>query len=212
MNEPHRGYVELQSMYAWDYNTDLHLGPIRKQLPFYYKAHNLPRIIASALHSFTLGSGHPTTVPYYSRSFPMPSKQTSSVLLNLNGRKVWSPSGPSNGKCIWELHGVWGWDERKNEGIVLRESYFKRHPMTGKDVDWYNDFYFPFLARWAERVRGVVGEDKMVFVEAIPNEVRKIQLFHLFEDLCFLTLSFVQRRGHPTTNLRTWFMRLIGTT
>ncbi|KAK7680349.1 hypothetical protein QCA50_016589 [Cerrena zonata] len=100
----------------------------------------------------------------------MPSKQTSTVTLNPDGRKVWNPAGPSNGKCIWEMHGVWGWDERKKEGIVLRENYFKRHPMSGKDVDWYNDFYFPFLSRWADRVRGVAGEQKMVFVEAIPNE------------------------------------------
>ena len=30
MNEPHRGYIELQSMHAFDYNTDLHLGHVRK--------------------------------------------------------------------------------------------------------------------------------------------------------------------------------------
>ena len=30
MNEPHRGYIDLQSMHAFDYNTDLHLGPVRK--------------------------------------------------------------------------------------------------------------------------------------------------------------------------------------
>ena len=29
MNEPHRGYVDLQSMHGFDYNTDLHLGPVR---------------------------------------------------------------------------------------------------------------------------------------------------------------------------------------
>ncbi len=30
MNEPHRGYIELQSMHAFDYNSDLHLGHVRK--------------------------------------------------------------------------------------------------------------------------------------------------------------------------------------
>ena len=30
MNEPHRGYIELQSMHAFDYNTDLHLGHVRE--------------------------------------------------------------------------------------------------------------------------------------------------------------------------------------
>ncbi|CAL1710309.1 unnamed protein product [Somion occarium] len=153
MNEPHRGYVELQSMYGWDYNTDLHLGAI-----------------PSPLHSFTLGAGYSTSVPHYTRSFPMPTRHTSSVTLNTAGRKVWREDGVTEGKCIWEMHGVWGWDEQKKEGIVLRENYFKRHPLTGKPVDWYNDFYFPFLSRWADRVRTVVDNDKMVFVEAIPNE------------------------------------------
>ena len=101
----------------------------------------------------------------------MPTKKTSTVTLNPKGRKVWTSSGPSGGKCIWELHGVWGWDEQKKEGIVLRENYFKRHPITGKEIDWYNDFYFPFLARWSERVQSAAGEDKMIFVEPIPNEV-----------------------------------------
>lgn len=30
MNEPHRGYIELQSMHEFDYNTDLHLGHVRE--------------------------------------------------------------------------------------------------------------------------------------------------------------------------------------
>lgn len=29
MNEPHRGYIDLQSMHRFDYNTDLHLGYVR---------------------------------------------------------------------------------------------------------------------------------------------------------------------------------------
>ncbi|KAJ3558217.1 hypothetical protein NM688_g1061 [Phlebia brevispora] len=32
MNEPHRGYIDLQSMHAFDYNTDLHLGHVREWL------------------------------------------------------------------------------------------------------------------------------------------------------------------------------------
>lgn len=39
-------------------------------------------------------------------------------------------------------------------------------------INWYTDFYYPFLARWVERVRSVPGaRNKIVFVEAIPNEV-----------------------------------------
>ena len=47
MNEPHRGYIEVPSMYAWDYNTDLHLGPVRKRFLFF---------LLSIPHSLTLYS------------------------------------------------------------------------------------------------------------------------------------------------------------
>jgi hypothetical protein len=74
---------------------------------------------------------------------------------------------------------VWGWDNFKNEGIVLRENYFKWDPRLppgeGKEVDWYKDYYFPFLKKWVERVRGASGgageKRKWVFIEPIPNEL-----------------------------------------
>ncbi|TBU47753.1 glycoside hydrolase family 5 protein [Dichomitus squalens] len=153
MNEPHRGYIELQSMHAFDYNTDLHLGHV-----------------PTAFQSFMLGSGHPTTVGVWTRSFPMPTRLTSQAVLNTAGQKAWLDNGPTQGKCLWELHGVWGWDQKKNEGVVLRENYFKRDPETGREIDWYSDFYFPFLNKWAERVRSASSADKVVLCEAIPNE------------------------------------------
>lgn len=55
-------------------------------------------------------------------------------MLNEAGRKVWRDDGPTSGQCIWEMHGVWGWDRNKNEGIALRENYFKKHPMTNQKV------------------------------------------------------------------------------
>ena len=32
------------------------------------------------------------------------------------------------------MHGVWGWDEVKKVGVLLRESYFQKDPNTGKKV------------------------------------------------------------------------------
>ncbi|KAF5384366.1 hypothetical protein D9615_003481 [Tricholomella constricta] len=153
MNEPHRGYIDLQSFHFFDYNTDLHLS-----------------YCPTAFQSFQLGAGHPTEVAVWTRSFPMPTRKTSHVVLNPNGRKVWRPDGPSQGKCIWELHDVWGWCVNKDEGVVLRENYFINNPSTGKKIDWYTDFYYPFLGKWTERVRGVSSPDKILFVEPIPNE------------------------------------------
>jgi hypothetical protein len=86
------------------------------------------------------------------------------------------------------MHDVWGWDNSKNEGVVLRENYFVKDPMTGRKVrvcdriplimnahdhlkiDWYKDFYYPFLKRWTDRSRKAMFKDKMFFVEPIPNE------------------------------------------
>lgn len=90
-----------------------------------------------------LGSGHPTTVGVWTRSFPMPTRLTSQAVLNKAGQKAWLEGGPTQGKCLWELHGVWGWDQRKNEGVVLRENYFKRDPDTGREV---SDAHWP--AKW----------------------------------------------------------------
>ena len=32
MNEPHRGYIQIPSLHAFDYNTDLHLSHVRKSI------------------------------------------------------------------------------------------------------------------------------------------------------------------------------------
>ncbi|QRV86919.1 Cellulase (glycosyl hydrolase family 5 protein) [Ceratobasidium sp. AG-Ba] len=153
MNEPHRGYVSIPSLHAFDYTTDLHL-------------HDTP----NALQSFALGAGHAVAIPHYVRSWPFPTRVGKTVLRNEKGIKAWRTDGPTKGECVWEMHGVWGWDKKKKEGVPLRESYFKNHPQTGKEVEWHQDFFYPFVGRWSERVHALTGGKKMVFLEAIPNE------------------------------------------
>ncbi|KAG8959135.1 hypothetical protein FRC05_008056, partial [Tulasnella sp. 425] len=114
LNEPHAGYIGLPSMHEFDYNTDLHLNDI-----------------PSARQSFMLGAGYPTLVPHWTRSFPMPTRLTSRNMRNIKGRKVWREGGPTGGQCIWESHGVWGYDNVKKEGVVLKETYFTRRPSDG---------------------------------------------------------------------------------
>ncbi|KAF9023012.1 glycoside hydrolase family 5 protein [Hymenopellis radicata] len=153
MNEPHKGYIDLQSLHLFDYNTDLHLG-----------------VIPTAFDSFQLGAGHPTEVAVWTRSWPMPTRKTGQCLLNPEGAKVWREDGPSQGACIWEMHGVWGWDNSKKEAVALRESYFINHPMDGHKIDWYTDFFYPFIRKWETRVRSTISPEKFLFIEAIPNE------------------------------------------
>ena len=95
---------------------------------------------------------------------------------------------------MWEYHDVWRWNEVTDKAVPLRENYFRLHPGTGEKVgyyflgywcwldtdfgldlqiEWYTDLYFPFAKRWAERVRNITSEEKLVFLEPIPNEVRE---------------------------------------
>ncbi|CAL1708345.1 unnamed protein product [Somion occarium] len=155
MNEPHHGYVELQSMYGWDYNTDLHLGAIRT-FPFVllnYLIINKPCPAPISLASPLLHSRSGVSNDRSSLHTFIPHAYSTHVLRYAQYHwSVWREDGVTEGKCIWEMHGIWGWDEQKKEGVVLRENYFKKHPLTGKPIDWYNDFYFPFLSRWADRM------------------------------------------------------------
>jgi len=64
----------------------------------------------------------------------MPTKLAGKVLINKEGISAWQSNGPTQGKCLWEMHGVWGWDEVKKAGVPLRESYFQKDPITGKKV------------------------------------------------------------------------------
>ncbi|KAF8953065.1 glycoside hydrolase family 5 protein [Flammula alnicola] len=153
MNEPHRGYINVPSLHAFDYNTDLHLSHV-----------------PSAFESFQLGAGHPTLVSTWTRSFPMPTKHTSHTLLNTSKTKAWRPDGPTQGRCLWEYHDVWRWNDVTDQAVVLREHYFSQNPDTGHKIDWYTDLYFPFAKKWSERVRKASSDSKLVFLEPIPNE------------------------------------------
>jgi len=178
MNEPHRGYIDLKSMYSFNYKTDLHLSHI-----------------PSTIQSFQLGAGHPTLVPTWTRSFPMPTKRTTYTLLNERRKKAWKEDGPTGGQCLWEMHEVWSWCKTRNEAVVLRENYFVKHPASGKKVrvqachplfevlmfsqiEWYTDCYYPLMKKWADRVLQASTPDKILFVEAIPNEVCMVHLVY----------------------------------
>ena len=134
MNEPHRGYIDLPSLHEFDYKTDLHLSHVRAYRPHRSDPLRTHPSLASAFQSFMLASGYPTSVGYWTRSFPLPTRRTTHNILNPMGRKAWRQDGPTGGKCVWEMHGVWGYDLVRKEGVVLRENYFVKHPMTGKKV------------------------------------------------------------------------------
>jgi len=127
-------------------------------------------------------------VATWTRSFPMPTKLTHYTLLNPEGVTAWKTDGPTQGRCVWDYHDVWRWSKTGDKAVVLRENYFRHRPESGEEVsqvryekdliayssiqiNFYADFYYPFVSKWSERVRGLSSPGKIVFLEVIPNEV-----------------------------------------
>ena len=111
-----------------------------------------------------MGAGHPTPdVAVYARSFPWPTRRSHAVTGNPTSTCAWSDS-----ECPWEKAGVWRWSEAKSQAVALQEDYFAKD-RKGKKVDFYKDFYFPFVRRWDEVV-GRKGKGKARMVEATPNQ------------------------------------------
>ncbi|GAA5959872.1 hypothetical protein JCM21900_005989 [Sporobolomyces salmonicolor] len=199
MNEPHRGYIELLSPYAWDFTADLAIG-----------------YFPSAVQSWALGTGHPVLIPHYAPSFPVTAVTHTVLLRPPRGRSAWlsppssSDSLPSpassikelratSSGCIWAEHGVWAFDASKGEigeAVVLKMEYFRTFPQDcviegcvaveegekgeegrrgkrkkGEKVDWYRDFYYPFIRKFSARIRRNPNPAHwLTLVEPIPNE------------------------------------------
>lgn len=116
-----------------------------------------------------MGAGHPTPcVPIYTRTFPWPTRHSSTVVGNPTGATVWQSAGPTAGECPWARAGVWRWSAKKNAPVVLQEDYFAKD-RVGRKVDFYSDFYYPFVQRW-EAVVKARQPAKCRMVEAVPNE------------------------------------------
>lgn len=153
MNEPHTGYIGMASIDTWNYNTDLHLG-----------------VFPSPIQGMVAGAGHEVDgVPVYTRSWPYPTRASSKATLNAGGKaKAWTNDGPTAGQCPWEREGVWKWSADKKAGIALQQDYFTRD-RKGNKVEFYRDFYFPFIRRW-EAVVARRAPKKSVMLEPLPNE------------------------------------------
>lgn len=154
INEPHRGYVGLSDWHSWCYETDLHIG-------------HFP----SPIQSFALASGYKQEVPFYVKSWPFPTRRTHYSTIDPLGKSAWLPDAGMS-QCVWRAHGVWQWDSDKNQPIVLADDYFLRDPRPGKNkarIEWYRDFYAPFVVRLIARLRRK-NRHLLCLVEPIPNE------------------------------------------
>ncbi|WYZ44950.1 hypothetical protein EsH8_VIII_000266 [Colletotrichum jinshuiense] len=166
LNEPHRGLINLHGFDGWNYDTDLHIG-------------HYP----SLTQALALASGYAQEVHYYIKSWPFPTRISHRSVIDPKGRSAWlAPAtaksegslAPNHGlgECVWRAHGVWEWDESKKQPRVLQKDYFEvdhRPDREGTPLEWYRDFYGPFLKRFSDRVSRK-SPRQFCFFEPIPNE------------------------------------------
>lgn len=155
MNEPHPGYIALPSLHRFNETTDLHLG-----------------YMPNALQSMSLAAGLPTPVPYFSRTWPHPSKRVRDDVLNEGCVSAWLPGK----KDVWLEEGVYSLPEDWKTGKVTLgpkgEGYFATHPNTGMKVDFEKDFYVPFLRSFKIGIAEALQDSlagRWMFVEPVPN-------------------------------------------
>ncbi|KAG0147828.1 hypothetical protein CROQUDRAFT_90961 [Cronartium quercuum f. sp. fusiforme G11] len=147
MNEPHYGYIQLYSPYAWNPRTDLFL-------------HDCPTFI----ESLALGDGRAQSIDVYTPIWPIPS-------FRFHRRKISPPvrAWKDGIECIWKEHGIWTWDEERSKAKVLKPNYFNFDPATGKPFEFYQQALYPFVRRFASRVQRL-KPDALILVGPIPNE------------------------------------------
>ncbi|RIB29178.1 Glycoside Hydrolase Family 5 protein [Gigaspora rosea] len=147
MNEPHPGYIGLSNLLQYDAGATLVFGDS-----------------PNALQSFALGAGIPQEIEVWVRSWPFPTRKQTTRIVNTECKSAWI-----NNQCIWQQHGVWGIDTNTLKPKVLIKDYFMKHPKTGDKLNFYKDFYLPFVNKYSEAIQSV-RSDYYVFVEPLPNE------------------------------------------
>ncbi|KAI7886667.1 glycoside hydrolase [Lichtheimia hyalospora FSU 10163] len=147
LNEPHSGYIGLSTLNEFDPIANLIFGDAPKPL-----------------QCFALGDGIPQQVGVYVKSWPFPTRKSHDRWINQSRTSAWLP-GQS---CIWRQHGVWDLNS-KGEPELINSAYFSKHPKTGEAVEFYRDFYVPFVNRYAQAIQKV-KPDWYCFVEPLANE------------------------------------------
>ncbi|KAI8378038.1 glycoside hydrolase superfamily [Radiomyces spectabilis] len=147
MNEPHPGYIGLPTLREYDPIVNLIFGDS-----------------PSPLQSFALGDGIPQEVGVYIKSWPFPTKRSHTRTINASRTSAWL----ADQSCIWKQHGVWKLDDA-GQPVLLDDAYFSKDPITGETVDFYRDFYVPFVNQYAQAIQSV-KKIWYCFVEPLANE------------------------------------------
>ena len=110
--------------------------------------------------SMLLGSGYPQMVDVYGIGLNG-IKKKNSRLVNPKGESAWLPGYED----IWKRHGVWGLDS-DGQPVIHKADYFS--VVNGRAVNFYEDYFKPFVNRYAREIRTVAPES-IIFVEGLST-------------------------------------------
>jgi hypothetical protein len=186
MNEPHPGYIGLDHLNEFDPIVNLIFGDS-----------------PTPLQSFALGDRIPQKVGVYIKSWPFPTKKSHDRIINTSRVSAWLT------ECVWKEHGVWKSDQVTGDPVLVDSHYFSKHPVTGKKVSFYDDFYVPLVNRYAQTIQSV-KQDWYCLVEPLANEV----LYHLVKSYIVFLILIVREHLFTRKKIITtiWSFLLIGTT
>ncbi|KAI9320157.1 glycoside hydrolase superfamily [Dichotomocladium elegans] len=190
LNEPHPGYIGLEHLDAFDPIVNLIFGDA-----------------PSPLQCFALGDGIPQKVGVYIKSWPFPTKRSHTRVINESKTSAWLPGY----QCVWRQHGVWDTD-KEGQPRLLDTHYFSKHPKTGAKIEFYRDFYVPFVNRYAKAIQAV-KKDWYCFAEPLANEkcpefgpddhhVNMVYAPHWYDLNCVFYKKFDGRITHDVQSLQ----------
>jgi hypothetical protein len=155
--------------------------------------HRLMRIgpTPTPFESMMIGDGFPADVEVWEIR-PTGIKKRGVRRIDPAGTRAWVDGR----ECIWREHGVWDVGGA-GDPRLLRPGYFAM--LRGRALDFGNDFYKPFVRRFAEAIRSA-DPDAALFVEGSPHEAaprwgkddadRIVYAPHWYDDFVLVMKSF----------------------
>ncbi|TGZ76783.1 glycoside hydrolase [Ascodesmis nigricans] len=139
MNEPHPGYIGLETLARWDETTDLHLG-----------------WMPSPIEGMRLAGGEAVEVAWYERCWPGPSWPQKRELRNSGRQRVWKHGRDD----IWAVEGVYS----PSTGEV-DNTYFSRREADFNQL--YTSFLTKFYSAITTSHPSL--QHLYLFLEPLPN-------------------------------------------
>lgn len=143
MNEPSSGYLGLA-----DLNKHFHHGELKYDLA------------PTPFQGMALADGYQQVIERWSNGANQHilGRPDALVTVNPRGVRAWQ----QDRRCIWREEGIWDVNTTTGEPVLLRPNHFV-------GITFGRDYYVPFAARFAERIRSILPHTLM-FVELPPLE------------------------------------------